>query len=393
MRQLIDNLRSFNSKERFFLIGHILGNANFTPSQEFKKSIEDSLGLKIPEEAFTAMDYHLDWIYASLCLTFNNGGESKVFPNTDRIIKAQQEDIDFIIAFTKGNFCHILLIEAKGVAGWINKQLNSKAERFGQIFGKDGEKWPGVKPHFLLLSRQRPKELNVQGWPAWVTMDGQVQWSELPIPPGLRKVTRCDSKGRPDRNGRFWKVDYRWDELKNPILESNKPQNKKSNSTLQDNLHYFIYSFKGKNRVVCQHLIRRAEKIGFRRRHFSPPTCKDKYRNFPCPDSKSNSPVAFQIHRHKDNGNVVLAIPNVDDKCPKAKKPIYLIKNYEDIRGYVGRNQWWLRDYSKATLFGLPESMADSFTSEAWDKVKELLGYALDQCRGRNRKGQKWRRG
>jgi len=384
MRQLIDNLRSFNSKERFFLIGHILGNANFTPSQEFRKSIEDSLDLKIPEEVFTAMDYHLDWIYAGLCLTFNNGGESKVFPNTNRIIKAQQEDIDFIIAFAKGDFCHIVLIEAKGVAGWTNKQLNSKAERLGQIFGKDGEKWPGVKPHFLLLSPQRPKELNVQGWPVWVTMDDQVRWSKLPIPSGLRKVTRCDSKGRPDQNGRFWKVDYRWDKLKKRICESNNGPNEKS----PDYVHYFIYSFKGKNRIVCQHLIKCAEELCFKR-HFSPPTCKDKYRNFPHP----NPPVAFQIHRHISTGNVALAISDIDGECPKVKAPIYPVSDFNEISGRFGSNIQWLNGYDgkrwpfkPVKVFRLSESMASDFNSEAWEKVKELLGYALDQYCKRNRK-------
>lgn len=209
MRQLIENLRSFNSKERFFLIGHILGNTEFAPSEAFTEIAEDKVGLKIPDESFAAMDYHLDWLYASLCLTFNDGGESQIFANTDQIIKAQQEDIDFIIVFAEEDFCHVILIEAKGVTGWTNKQMNSKAMRFGEIFGSDGKKWPRVKPHFVLLSPRRPKYLDVSKWPNWMAVRDQLPWIELPVPTGLRKVTRCNSEGQEDRNGQFWRVGFR----------------------------------------------------------------------------------------------------------------------------------------------------------------------------------------
>lgn len=209
MRQLIENLRSFNSKERFFLIGHILGNTEFAPSEAFREIVEDKLGLKIADESFAAMDYHLDWLYASLCLTFNDGGESQIFANTDHIIKAQQEDIDFIIVFAEGDFCHVILIEAKGVTGWTNKQMNSKAMRFGEIFGSDGKKWPRVKPHFVLLSPRRSKYLDVSKWPNWMAVGDQLSWIELPVPTGLRKVTRCNSEGHKDKYGQHWRVNPR----------------------------------------------------------------------------------------------------------------------------------------------------------------------------------------
>lgn len=209
MKTLIENLRSFNSKERFFLIGHILGNKNFTPSQAFKKNIEDSLRLKIPDELFAAIDYHLDWLYASLYLTFNGNGESQIVSNSDRMIKAQQEDIDFIIAFPEDTSCHIILVEAKGVTGWTNKQMNSKAMRFEEIFGSDGKRWPGVYPHFLLLSPRRSEHLNITKWPSWMTINGKVPWVELPIPNRLKKVTRCSSVGVPDIAGVFWTTSWR----------------------------------------------------------------------------------------------------------------------------------------------------------------------------------------
>jgi hypothetical protein len=208
MKQLIDNLRSFNSKERFFLIGHALGNRNFAVSQTFKNDVANVLQVEIPSESFVAMDYHLEWIYASLYLTFN-GENSQIFPNTDGLIKGNQEDIDLVIAFLEDASCHIILIEAKGVTGWTNKQANSKAIRLRKIFGSDGRRWPGVNPHFLLFSPKRPKRLDISGWPTWMTVNDQVPWLEFPIPSGLRKVTSCNSTGQKDRNGQFWQANFR----------------------------------------------------------------------------------------------------------------------------------------------------------------------------------------
>ena len=208
MKQLIDNLCSFNSKERFFLIGHALGNKDFTLSHVFKKEIANALRLDMPDSLFAAMDYHLDWLYASLHLTFN-GGECQIFPNSDRLVKAQQEDIDLIIAFAEDTTCHIILVEAKGVTGWTNKQMNSKATRFAEIFGSDGKRWPSVNPHFLLLSPRRSKHLDMSKWPSWMTPNGKVPWIELPVPPKLRKVARCGPNAVPDRNGLFWTTSWR----------------------------------------------------------------------------------------------------------------------------------------------------------------------------------------
>jgi hypothetical protein len=209
MRQLIDNLRYFNSKERFFMIGHILGNAAFAPCGSFRKTVETAFNVRIPDQLFAAMDYHLDWLYASLYLTFNEGSGLDVFENRSQIIKGQQEDIDFLMAFAHESICHVILVEAKGVTGWSNQQMNSKAMRFGEIFGSDGNAWPGVKPHFLLLSPQESSHLNISRWPSWMAVGGKPIWSKLAVPAQLKKVTRCDSGGFADSGGVFWRVDSR----------------------------------------------------------------------------------------------------------------------------------------------------------------------------------------
>ena len=66
MPDLIEVLEQFNRKERFFLIGQALGNEDFPLSKSFRKALGEEIGIDIPRGAFAAMDYHLDWIAASL---------------------------------------------------------------------------------------------------------------------------------------------------------------------------------------------------------------------------------------------------------------------------------------------------------------------------------------
>jgi len=46
MLTLLDHLREFNRKERFYFIGMVLGNTNFHLSQEFRKALGDTLELR-----------------------------------------------------------------------------------------------------------------------------------------------------------------------------------------------------------------------------------------------------------------------------------------------------------------------------------------------------------
>jgi predicted ATP-grasp superfamily ATP-dependent carboligase len=67
MQNLIKYLKDFNSKERFFLVGQILGNPSFTLASEFREKLSDLLEIPIPADALSAMDYHIDWLYARSC--------------------------------------------------------------------------------------------------------------------------------------------------------------------------------------------------------------------------------------------------------------------------------------------------------------------------------------
>ena len=95
MISLLHYLCQFNAKERFFLVGHVLGNPQFTLDSAFRAELSKTMNLSLPGDLFCAMDFHLDWLYAALQLHADEG-KIRIHSNTQGIIKAQQEDIDLI---------------------------------------------------------------------------------------------------------------------------------------------------------------------------------------------------------------------------------------------------------------------------------------------------------
>ena len=96
----IEYLKSFNGKERFHLVGQLLGNTEFNRDPNLLRKILDLLGLEIPSYYFSAMDYHLDWIYASLDLAHHYQDSLKL---RDKLcISGTQEYVDFLLAFLDG---------------------------------------------------------------------------------------------------------------------------------------------------------------------------------------------------------------------------------------------------------------------------------------------------
>ncbi len=205
---IIDHLKEFNRKERFHLIGQLLGNIEFKLSQDKLKEIFDLIELQIPKNYFSAMDYHLDWIYASLILTKDNNDEKK-YKIEKNCIKATQEDVDFIIAFLDySRQTHIIMIEAKGDTSFTNKQIISKAKRLQAIFGKKGDRFKNVTPYFLLCSPKKPKNLKLEEIPSFMKNKNQddIIWFELNLPKYLKKVTRCNEEKNKSKDGKYWKV-------------------------------------------------------------------------------------------------------------------------------------------------------------------------------------------
>ena len=181
------------------------------------------------------MDYHLDWLYAALVITRDGveglhaspGGPDDPVGN----VNANQEDVDFLVAFDDGDVTHIVLIEAKADTGWTNKQMTSKATRLSRIFdpsidplapevARNAAAFPGVRPHFVLTSPTGPPtglhtlprppagaSPGHPGWPEWMRRsDGSVAWLPLDTGDAKWRITRCDENGRPMRTGVHWRV-------------------------------------------------------------------------------------------------------------------------------------------------------------------------------------------
>jgi hypothetical protein len=69
MSELLENLKAFNRRERFFVVGWALDNPHFTVGDEFRAHLARDTGIQIPADAFCAMDFPLDWIKGCLWLT------------------------------------------------------------------------------------------------------------------------------------------------------------------------------------------------------------------------------------------------------------------------------------------------------------------------------------
>lgn len=205
MPGIVENLSAFNRKERFFLVGMALGNPEFKLCEQFRNKVGEALHISIPEDAFAAMDYHLDWIYASLLLA-SDKTKAQVFLNTEELVTATQEDIDFLIAYQDGNACHMVFLEAKGVMGFTNRQLQSKVGRLRNIFGDGGNNYPGVIPHFAIVSPKRPIRIRTSEWPTWIKPNSEIPWIKMSIPAGLRRITRCDETGKASAKGKWWRT-------------------------------------------------------------------------------------------------------------------------------------------------------------------------------------------
>ncbi len=204
--ELIQLLKSFNRKERFFLVGQALGKKEFRVSDDFRKIISYKIGIDIPVDAFAAMDYHLDWIYASLYCS-EKGSTNFIADNPNSKLNSNQEDVDFIIAFKVDGIYHIILIEAKAESGWTNSQFLSKAERLKFVFGSEKYLWNNVKPYFLITSPRKPVNLQIDALPIYLKRSMDDIWFKLEIPNYLIKITRCDQSGKPSMSGNQWKVE------------------------------------------------------------------------------------------------------------------------------------------------------------------------------------------
>lgn len=185
-----------------------LGNPDFRLGAPFRDALSGLFeGLVISAGGYVAMDYHLDWIHAAVSLT---GEAEGTIPRQRNPLQVggHHEDVDLLAAFERDGETHIVMLEAKATTGYTNAQFVSKVGRLSAIF-RGYEHWtPKVKPHFAVFSPRPPQRLDLRDAPSWMLgSDGSsLRWLELPMPDGLRKVTRCSVNGVPSAKGEYWRT-------------------------------------------------------------------------------------------------------------------------------------------------------------------------------------------
>lgn len=214
MDGLVDALKSFNRKERYYVVRNALvGRDGFALEPEFGRRLSDVVGanMPVPPDAFVAIDYHLDWLYAALCVARGTAVDEREtenplqdprHPDAGRVVTGKQEDIDLLVAFDVDSSTHLILVEAKGVTSWSRGKLRSKCSRLAGIFDADLVAERTVVPAVILWSPREstnldpkhldPKKPNEQtNLPSWIAGE-KFRRLQLDVPAGLRSVRRTN---------------------------------------------------------------------------------------------------------------------------------------------------------------------------------------------------------
>lgn len=185
--KIVDCLRLFNRKERYWLIRNAIGekDQDLPLSSSFRERLGKVIETEIPADAWWALDYHIDWLFAALVLfSVPRESETKPIKNPEmfskneklrRLVRGTQEDFDFIVAFGQT----IVLIEAKGVGSWTNKQISSKHQRLSEWKQFSECLHPGVgsmteklRVIVVLMSPKESAGLHQRDWPTFINDGG-----------------------------------------------------------------------------------------------------------------------------------------------------------------------------------------------------------------------------
>jgi hypothetical protein len=172
---IIDLLKAFNRKERYWVIKGALGQE--TPlSQTFCDQLAQTLGLQpfAARNAWWAMDYHLDWLvaageaYRRKIDPKDLGGIALSFTGREAGLTGTQEDVDFVVAHDRD----LILIEAKAFGAWDNGQTARKGRRLSllrKVFGlNETPLGSDLRLHFVLWSPSPPAKQKLgDEWREW----------------------------------------------------------------------------------------------------------------------------------------------------------------------------------------------------------------------------------
>lgn len=150
---LVEALKKFNRKERYWLIRNALGDnseiLHLDLDPGFLELLEEMLlDVKVPENAWWAVDYHIDWLAGAFHL-FNWQGKENLSEkpvDNQKLFHASIQDIDLIVAFDNT----LIFIEAKGDSDWNYTQINTKIDRLQEI--AKAEYIEGLKAYFILMA-------------------------------------------------------------------------------------------------------------------------------------------------------------------------------------------------------------------------------------------------
>lgn len=149
---LTECLERFNRKERYWLIRNALGDpgAPMLLAPSFLKTLREKTKLEIPDDAWWAIDYHIDWLFGALQCFLRR--DEKGAYHAD-LLTGSQEDFDFVVAYDRT----LILIEAKATGPWRTVQCESKFERLDRL-EKTLLKECGLTVKTLVLSPTPPPE-------------------------------------------------------------------------------------------------------------------------------------------------------------------------------------------------------------------------------------------
>ena len=205
MSTLINFLERLNRKERYFVVAHATGARDLTLGEDMRQRLSRETGVQVPASARLFIDYHFDWLVASLRLAFDQPARLS-FRNTGQAVQGNQEDLDLLVAFEDRTITQLVMVEAKAGTAWSISQLRSKVARLNSMFGKDGANFPLVKPHFLLLSPGKPSPQVMKAMPKWDTAPASHRWIPLNYPKERLIVERTLVSKQPSRTGRYFTV-------------------------------------------------------------------------------------------------------------------------------------------------------------------------------------------
>ncbi|MES0042366.1 hypothetical protein [Mesorhizobium sp. M0091] len=163
-------------------------------------------GVDIPDDAWWAIDYHVDWLFGALSTTLKSEKPFPPYPNEPGQVKGTQEDFDLLIAYERT----LIVVEAKAGQNWGNKQVKSKLARLTALVKYNARLPQPVRILFALASPKKPTKLDETACPSALQMKGGgVFWIPLGFgSPGVKHlaVTRCDDGGKRDSDADHWRV-------------------------------------------------------------------------------------------------------------------------------------------------------------------------------------------